>query len=98
MRERLNVRRVHLPPLVFEYNGPFSVFEREKGQCFLQFTLTDWKRTKKKKENGTKKKNDEEKKKRGRKVVVCKPINFHPSVGCTLPSAALQAPHLHTGA
>lgn len=49
-----------------------------------------------KKENWTKKKNDEEK--GGRKVVVCKPINFHPSVGCTLPSAALQAPHLHTGA
>lgn len=44
---------------------------------------------------GQKEKNEEEK---GGRKVVCKPISFHPSVGRTLPSAAPQAPHLHTGA
>jgi len=47
-----------------------------------------------KKEKWTKKKNDGEKGER--KVVVCKPINFYPSVCCILPSAALQEPHTHT--
>lgn len=53
-------------------------------------------RLEKKRKMEQKEKNEEANEER--KEAVCKPISFHPSVGRTLPSAAPQAPHLHTGA